>query len=279
MTKLKPKNAPNKPNPFLYVSLLALSLALFVMFFGDKSFLKTEEVQEISLSEFMEKYNKDEFKTVEIKESEIIGMSDADTTFKTSKELRANFKDLGLDNKDVSTEVKVNNETSKKMWMNFLIGFAPFLLLIVLFVFLARRSAGMGDGGPFGFGKSKAKPYDKEKHKTKFDDVAGSEEAKEEVSEIVDFLKNPQKYKKAGAKLPCGVLMAGAPGTGKTLLARAIAGEADVPFFSVSGSEFEEMFVGVGASRVRDLFKTAKQNAPSIIFIDEIDAIGKQRGD
>ena len=135
-----------------------------------------------------------------------------------------------------------------------------------------------GESGPFGFGKSKARVYDKTKHTTTFKDVAGAEEAKEDVLELVDFLKNPKKYEKAGAKIPKGILMVGQPGTGKTLMARGIAGEANVPFFSVSGSEFVEMFVGVGASRVRDLFKTAKRNAPAIIFIDEIDAIGKQRG-
>ena len=156
---------------------------------------------------------------------------------------------------------------------------APFLLLIGFLVFLSRRAGGVGgEGGPFGFGKSRAKTYDKTKHRTKFSDIAGAEEAKADVEEIIDFLKNPKKYQKMGAKIPKGVLLVGPPGTGKTLLARAIAGEADVPFFSVSGSEFVEMFVGVGASRVRDLFKTAKRNAPSIIFIDEIDAIGKTRG-
>jgi len=162
--------------------------------------------------------------------------------------------------------------------MNFLIGFAPFLLLILLIMYFMKKAGKGGEGGPFGFGRSKAKTYDKTKHDTKFADVAGAEEAKEDVVEVVDFLKNPKKYQKAGAKIPKGILMVGPPGTGKTLMARAIAGEAGVPFFSVSGSEFVEMFVGVGASRVRDLFKTAKKNAPAIIFIDEIDAIGKQRG-
>ena len=153
------------------------------------------------------------------------------------------------------------------------------ILMVVLFVFLISRMAG---GGPMGnamnFIKSRAKEYDPDgKDKVTFKDVAGSEEEKSDLEEVVDFLKNPQKYKKLGAKIPRGILLQGPPGTGKTLLARAVAGEAGVPFFSISGSEFVEMFVGVGASRVRDLFEEARQKAPSIIFIDEIDAIGKKR--
>src|SRR5690606_17892462 len=140
------------------------------------------------------------------------------------------------------------------------------------------RSAQSSNNQALSFGKSKAKLHDKTKEKTTFEDVAGANEAKEELSEIVDFLKHPKKYRSMGAKIPKGVLLVGSPGTGKTLLARAVAGEADVPFFNISGSEFVEMFVGVGASRVRDLFNKAKRNAPAIIFIDEIDAVGRHRG-
>ena len=195
------------------------------------------------------------------------------------KEINSNIADLGLGNPPEGTTIEIADTTSGKLWTNLIIGLGPFLILILLIFFFMKRAGSMGgESGPFGFGKSKAKIYDKTKHSTKFSDVAGADEAKEDVLELVDFLKNPKKYEKAGAKMPKGILMVGQPGTGKTLMARAIAGEANVPFFSVSGSEFVEMFVGVGASRVRDLFKTAKRNAPAIIFIDEIDAIGKQRG-
>ena len=156
----------------------------------------------------------------------------------------------------------------------------PFVFLLLMWNFLLRRSGGMGTGGSsiFNFGKSTATLVEKQKSNITFADVAGLEEAEMEVKEIVDFLKTPESFTKLGAKIPKGVILVGPPGTGKTLLAKAVAGEAQVPFFSISGSEFVEMFVGVGASRVRDLFKRAKEKAPCIIFIDEIDAIGRSRG-
>jgi cell division protease FtsH len=161
----------------------------------------------------------------------------------------------------------------------FLFNFLPLILfLVVLYIIFASQSKMGGKGGPFGFGKSKAKKLTKENNKITFKDVAGVEEAKEEVSELVEFLKDPKKFQKIGGRIPKGVLMCGPPGTGKTLLARAIATEADVPFFSISGSDFVEMFVGVGASRVRDMFEEGKKNAPCLIFIDEIDAVGRHRG-
>lgn len=161
----------------------------------------------------------------------------------------------------------------------FMIHFLPMILFLVIiyFIFVSQSKMG-GRGGPFGFGKSKAKKLTKENNKITFKDVAGVEEAKEEVSELVEFLKDPKKFQKIGGRIPKGVLMCGPPGTGKTLLARAIATEADVPFFSISGSDFVEMFVGVGASRVRDMFEEGKKNAPCLIFIDEIDAVGRHRG-
>jgi len=173
--------------------------------------------------------------------------------------------------------------TESDVFLNILVNLLPWLLLLGFWFYLMKRmSAGAGGGsggmGIFNVGKSKAQLYDKDKHpKVSFKDVAGLEGAKEEVKEIVDFLKNPEKYTRLGGKIPRGVLLVGPPGTGKTLLAKAVAGEANVPFFSLSGSDFVEMFVGVGASRVRDLFKKAKEKAPSIIFIDEIDAIGRAR--
>ena len=173
--------------------------------------------------------------------------------------------------------------TVENRWMDVILGFLPIIVIIGIWIFLMRRMSGGGAGGPggqiFSIGKSKAKLFDQNTEvKTTFKDVAGLEGAKEEIQEIVDFLKNPKKYTVLGGKIPKGALLVGSPGTGKTLLAKAVAGEAKVPFFSLSGSDFVEMFVGVGASRVRDLFKQAKDKSPSIIFIDEIDAIGRARG-
>ena len=173
--------------------------------------------------------------------------------------------------------IEVLPTESSDFWLNLLISAIPFLLIIGFFVFM-MRSAQNSNNQAMSFGKSKARLAEGEKQKTTFKDVAGAKEAKQELFEIVDFLKNPLKYTALGAKIPKGVLLVGPPGCGKTLLARAVAGEANVPFFNISGSEFVEMFVGVGASRVRDLFKKAKRNAPCIIFIDEIDAVGRHRG-
>ena len=159
-----------------------------------------------------------------------------------------------------------------------LISWAPMLIILGVWIFFMRQAQGGGRGGPMAFGRSKARLLSGDKIKITFKDVGGIDEAKEEVKELVDFLKDPNKFKKLGGKIPCGVLLVGAPGTGKTLLAKAVAGEAKVPFYSISGSDFVEMFVGVGASRVRDMFDIAKKNAPCIIFIDEIDAVGRHRG-
>lgn len=163
-------------------------------------------------------------------------------------------------------------------WVSFFTGIIPFIIIFILFFFLLNQSQGGGGGRVMNFGKSKAKLYDDEKQKVRFNDVAGADEEKQELVEVVDFLKDPRRFADIGARIPKGILLVGPPGTGKTLLARAVAGEAGVPFFSISGSDFVEMFVGVGASRVRDLFENAKKNAPCIIFIDEIDAVGRQRG-
>ncbi len=165
-------------------------------------------------------------------------------------------------------------------WLNILIGFLPWLLIIAIWIIIMRRMQGQSGGsrGIFSFGKSKAKLMTRAEQKVTFRDVAGTDEAKAELQEIIEFLKEPTKFQKLGGKIPRGVLLLGPPGTGKTLLARAVAGEAGVPFYSISGADFVEMFVGVGASRVRDLFDTGKKNAPCIIFIDEIDAVGRHRG-
>lgn len=173
--------------------------------------------------------------------------------------------------------INAKKEDESPLWQNLLISWFPMIILIGVWLFFMRQMQ-IGGGKALSFGKSKAKILTKEQHKVTFDNVAGIEEAKDELEEIIDFLRDPKKFTKLGGRIPKGVLLIGAPGTGKTLLARAIAGEADVPFFSISGSDFVEMFVGVGASRVRDLFLQGKRNAPCIIFIDEIDAVGRHRG-
>jgi cell division protease FtsH len=176
----------------------------------------------------------------------------------------------------VTVEAKPEEEPS--LLMNIFVSWFPMLLLIGVWIFFMRQMQGGGRGGAFSFGKSRARMLDENQNQVTFGDVAGVDEAKEEVAELVDFLRDPSKFQKLGGRIPRGVLMVGNPGTGKTLLARAIAGEAKVPFFSISGSDFVEMFVGVGAARVRDMFEQAKKNAPCIVFIDEIDAVGRQRG-
>ena len=174
------------------------------------------------------------------------------------------------------TEVTIKRESSSGMWINLLISLVPFI--IIAFIFMSMMNQGSGARGAMNFGRNKARAANKEDIKVRFSDVAGAEEEKQELVEVVEFLKDPKRYTKLGARIPAGVLLEGPPGTGKTLLAKAVAGEAGVPFFSISGSDFVEMFVGVGASRVRSLFEDAKKAAPAIIFIDEIDAVGRQRG-
>jgi cell division protease FtsH len=198
----------------------------------------------------------------------------------TVKEIRSTAQEI-LDQIPLVSREKINVEIidteNSSFWMNLFVSAFPFILIVGALFFLMRQAQNSNNQA-LSFGQSRARTYDASNKKTTFKDVAGAKEAKEELMEIVDFLKMPTKYTTIGAKIPRGVLLIGAPGTGKTLLARAVAGEANVPFFSISGSEFVEMFVGVGASRVRDLFKKAKRNSPCIIFIDEIDAVGRHRG-
>lgn len=182
-----------------------------------------------------------------------------------------------IDEAAKSNDVDVLKAPETSGWVQFFTGLIPFIIIFILFFFLLNQAQG-GGNRVMNFGKSKAKLYDNEKKKVRFNDVAGADEEKQELVEVVEFLKDPRKFDAIGARIPKGILLVGPPGTGKTLLARAVAGEAGVPFFSISGSDFVEMFVGVGASRVRDLFENAKKNAPCIIFIDEIDAVGRQRG-
>ncbi|MBD3361025.1 ATP-dependent zinc metalloprotease FtsH [Candidatus Peregrinibacteria bacterium] len=269
---------PRQKNTFLYLIIVALLIAAFTMIFSNGQ----QASQEITLNTFVEKVQSGEIHKIEV-ESNRINLELVDgTKLYTFKEEGSSVYELlekaGVDENIIRTlPVTVADTETSKFWTDLLIGLVPFLLIIGFFLFM-MRSAQSSNNQAMSFGKSKAKLADKGKQKSTFEDVAGVEEAKEELIEIVDFLKNPQKYRKIGAKIPKGVMLIGAPGTGKTLLARAVSGEADVPFFSISGSEFVEMFVGVGASRVRDLFNRAKRNAPCIIFIDEIDAVGRHRG-
>ncbi len=232
-------------------------------------------VKEINYSDFLASVESGATTEVIIRGNEITGpAAQGGASFKTVAPADTELIPL-LRQKGVTIQVKQDEESP--WYVSILISWFPMLLLIGVWIFFMKQMQ-MGGGKAMSFGKSKARLMDKEKSKVTFKDVAGIDEAKEELSEIIDFLKDPKKFTRLGGRIPKGVLLAGAPGTGKTLLAKAIAGEADVPFFSISGSDFVEMFVGVGASRVRDLFTQGKKNAPCIIFIDEIDAVGRHRG-
>ena len=234
----------------------------------------------VGYSDFLEEIRNKQFKTVTINEgaggSEIVGTKLDDTKIRTT----GTFMDRGLVGDLIANNVKfdVKPREEGSLLMSLLMSWGPMLLLIGVWVYFMKQMQGGGKGGPFSFGKSKAKLLDESANTVTFADVAGCDEAKEEVKEVVDFLKDPGRFQKLGGRIPRGLLLVGPPGTGKTLLAKSIAGEAKVPFFAISGSDFVEMFVGVGASRVRDMFENAKKNAPCIIFIDEIDAVGRQRG-
>ena len=239
----------------------------------DKSSRKSDAV---AYSQFIE-----ELRGGKISEASIEGRN---VEYRTSDGKKVTYIPGGYD-KDLINDLLKNNvkfsgkpEEQQSILTSILFSFGPILLLIGAWIFMMRQMQGGGKGGAFSFGKSRARMLDETNNSITFADVAGCDEAKEEVTEIVDFLKDPSKFQKLGGRIPRGVLMVGSPGTGKTLLAKAIAGEAKVPFFSISGSDFVEMFVGVGAARVRDMFEQAKKNAPCIIFIDEIDAVGRHRG-
>jgi cell division protease FtsH len=230
----------------------------------------------VAYSDFLAQVESGNIREVKIEDDKIIAQTTAGETVTTT----ATLLDRGLIGDLIANDVKfdVQQPESPSFLAQIFISWFPMLLLIGVWIWFMRRSQGGGKGGPFAFGKSKARMLDKNVNQVTLADVAGSDEAKEEVAEIVEFLRDPSKFQKLGGRIPRGVLMVGPPGTGKTLLARAIAGEAKVPFFTISGSDFVEMFVGVGASRVRDMFENAKKHAPCIIFIDEIDAVGRHRG-
>lgn len=235
-------------------------------------------LKEAALSDVVRRANEGKIAKLEIQSNDIkvTGKDQNKPTERSVKE-SGSIYEQGL-NKDAKVEVKVipPSTTGETVW-NLAVLILPVLIIVVFFMFMMRQAQGQNNQA-MGFGKSKARLYGEDKEKIVFEDIAGNDNAKQDLQEVVDFLKHPKKYKELGAKIPKGVLLVGNPGTGKTMLARAVAGEAGVPFFSISGSEFVEMFVGVGASRVRDLFSKAKKNAPCIVFIDEIDAVGRKRG-
>jgi cell division protease FtsH len=269
----EPRPNPLMRNLMIWAGVMAALLLLASIFSGSTS----EPVKGISYSSFREKVAAGEVKAVAISDDRITGELTGGGTFATipinsDRDLYQLLESKGV-------EVQGKAEESPSIWLLLLYQALPFLLILgVAFFVLRQMQKGGGAGGAMGFGKSKAKLLTEKQGRVTFDDVAGIDEAREELQEIVEFLKDPHKFSRLGGKIPKGALLVGSPGTGKTLLARAIAGEAGVPFFTISGSDFVEMFVGVGASRVRDMFEQAKRNAPCIVFIDEIDAVGRSRG-
>ena len=261
-------------NLLLWLIIAAVLLTVF------QNFNVRSETPEIDYSTFLALLNQDQLRQVEfVDEQTIRGQRDDGQTFET---IQPHIMDSALigDLLDHNVSFKGNRPKQQSIWTQLLMASFPILLIIAVFMFFMRQMQGGsgGRGGPLTFGKSKAKLLGEDQIKTTFADVAGVDEAKEDVQELVEFLQDPSKFQKLGGRIPRGILMVGQPGTGKTLLAKAIAGEAKVPFFSISGSDFVEMFVGVGASRVRDMFDQAKKQTPCIIFIDEIDAVGRHRG-
>ncbi len=266
------KKVKNWKNLLIYGSVF---IFLGLLFIGVNQPTGTQD--SIPLSQVIQEVKRGNVKEIEVHDNKLV-LKLEDKNVEAFKEPGSNvytlFKDAGVDLS--KTKVSINDKTTLNNWISIFASLLPILLMVGFFYFIFRQARGAQDS-VFSFGQSKAKLYSKDTPKITFNDVAGVDEAKKELEEIVDFLKNPGKYKSIGARTPKGVLMIGPAGTGKTLLARATAGEANVPFFSIAGSEFMEMLVGVGASRVRDLFGTAKKSQPAIIFIDEIDAIGRQR--
>ena len=260
-------------NLLLWLIIAAVLLTVF------QNFNVRPENEEIDYSAFLEMVGQNQVRTVEVDGLTIRGQRSDGSAFET---IQPQFTDSALigDMIDQNVDFKGKRPEQQSIWTQLLVASFPILVIIAVFMFFMRQMQGGagGKGGPLTFGKSKAKLLGEDQIKTTFADVAGVDEAKEDVQELVEFLQDPSRFQKLGGRIPRGILMVGQPGTGKTLLAKAIAGEAKVPFFSISGSDFVEMFVGVGASRVRDMFEQAKKQTPCIIFIDEIDAVGRHRG-
>ena len=261
-------------NKFFKNVLFYLLIIMVIIWMFDLYGEKNSKPADISYTSFMQHVQQDEIKQVTIVDNVISGKLNDGKEFST---VAPNDSKLVEKLEAKKVDIKAELPPQPPWWMSILSSILPMLIIVGLW-FMLMNQGGAGGGKVMNFGKSRARRYDEEKLKITFKDVAGAEEAKQELEEVVEFLKHPQKYNDLGAKIPKGVLLYGPPGTGKTLLAKAVAGEAGVPFFSISGSDFVEMFVGVGASRVRDLFDQAKKSAPCIVFIDEIDAVGRQRG-
>ena len=292
-----PKGGFLKSSVFYIFIFLAVVGMIYGLFGNDKSSSKT-----LTSSEFMKALNDKEIKSITVQPGN--GIYNVSGEYRTAQKTKADkglsflqssqkvtrFSSTLLPNdaslksvtqvaSSTDTDMVTKQQESSGFWLNLLVSLIPVLLIVAVFYVMMSQAGGKGgQGGMMSFGKSKAKPSDPKDNKVRFSDVAGAEEEKQELVEVVEFLKSPKKFVNLGARIPKGVLLEGPPGTGKTLLAKAVAGEASVPFFSMSGSDFVEMFVGVGASRVRDLFENAKKSAPAIIFIDEIDAVGRRRG-
>ena len=275
--KMPQRNGKNRISQILRFGLF-WAIIIFVALIFYATLFPASNLKDVALSDVVRRANDGKIAQLEIQGDDIkITPKDQSKPTEHSVKESSSIYEQGL-NKDAKVEVKVipPSTTGETMW-NLAVMVVPVLIIVVFFMFMMRQAQGQNNQA-MGFGKSKARLYGQDKEKVLFTDIAGNDNAKQDLQEVVDFLKHPKKYKDLGAKIPKGVLLVGNPGTGKTMLARAVAGEAGVPFFSISGSEFVEMFVGVGASRVRDLFSKAKKNAPCIIFIDEIDAVGRKRG-
>lgn len=274
--KKKQRNEYGKNKGFRSVGFLAFLILTGLIVYA--AFNQPSTLKDMPVSEVISKANSGEVTKIVVTGDQltVTPKGSEQPTIQSRKEPGSSLKDQGLTNEKVVVDVK-QESNSGALWANIGISIIPVLLIGGLLFFMLRSAQGQGNQA-LSFGKSRARLYGNEKEKVVFKDVAGSNEAKQDLEEIVEFLKYPKKFEGVGARIPKGVLLVGPPGTGKTLLARAVAGEAGVPFFSISGSEFVEMFVGVGASRVRDLFAKAKKNSPCIIFIDEIDAVGRRRG-
>ena len=265
----------NARNIAFWVVLLILVMALFQLFSGNSTTMSSRTT---SYSEFIQRVDAGQVQSVTLDGERIVFRANDGNTYVAIKP-QGEMLTGNLTHELIEKGVNVSAEPQAQSgFMSLLSLWLPFIILIGIWLFFMNRMQGGGRGGAMGFGKSRAKLLTEKQGRVTFDDVAGIDEAKEELEEIVEFLRNPQKFSRLGGKIPKGALLVGPPGTGKTLLARAIAGEAGVPFFTISGSDFVEMFVGVGASRVRDMFEQAKKNAPCIVFIDEIDAVGRARG-
>ncbi|HSW77995.1 MAG TPA: ATP-dependent zinc metalloprotease FtsH [Candidatus Chromulinivoraceae bacterium] len=273
----KPQSPKNKMSNMIRLSLF-WAILVFVILVVVALVSPHGDLKTVPISQVIQEANNGQIKRIEIQGNDIkVTPSDqTQPTEKSVKEGGSSLYEQGLQHNKTEVDVTQPSDVGNTIW-NLAIIIVPTLLIAGFFMFMMRQAQGQNNQA-MGFGKSKAKLYGIDKEKVVFDDIAGNDSAKQDLEEVVDFLKHPKKYESLGAKIPKGVLLVGNPGTGKTMLARAVAGEANVPFFSISGSEFVEMFVGVGASRVRDLFAKAKKNSPAIIFIDEIDAVGRRRG-